>query len=126
MKYHAHATRDGRYWMVHAPEVDRYTQARTVDEIEPMARDLISIMTGSDAGSIELEVSVELPSSVQAKLDGVERSREVERAARSDAAAQLRSAALELKETGMSVRELGRVLGVSYQRAAQLTSNRAS
>jgi predicted RNase H-like HicB family nuclease len=122
MIYHANATRDDRFWLVHVPEVDRHTQARTVDEIELMARDLIAIMTGADASSVELRVTIELPASVRTKLDRVERARETERAARADAAAELRAAAIELKRTGMSVRELGRVLGVSYQRAGQLTS----
>ncbi len=67
-------------------------------------------------------MTIELPASVRTKLDRVERARETERAARADAAAELRAAAIELKRTGMSVRELGRVLGVSYQRAGQLTS----
>lgn len=49
MIYHANATRDDRFRLVHVPEVDRHTQARTVDEIEVMARDLIAIMTGVDA-----------------------------------------------------------------------------
>ena len=122
MIYHANATRDDRFWLVHVPEVDRHTQARTVDEIDVMARDLIAIMTGAEASSVELRVTIELPASVRTKLDRVERARETERAARADAAAELRAAALELKRTGMSVRELGRVLGVSYQRAGQLTS----
>ena len=121
--YRAHATRDDRYWLVHVPEVDRYTQARTVDEVEPIARDLIAIMTGSD-DPVDLEVTVELPATVRAKLDRAEQARETERAARADAATELRSAAVELKRAGMSVRELGRVLGVSYQRASQLTSTR--
>lgn len=122
MTYHASATRDGRYWLVHVPEVERYTQARTVDEIDAMARDLVAVMTGTDAASVDLRISVELPVSVRDKLDQVEQARETERTARADAAAALRAAALELKRTGMSVRELGKVLGVSYQRASQLTS----
>lgn len=123
--YHAIAERDDRFWLVHVPEVQRHTQARTVDEIEPMARDLIAIMTGAPPDAIDVEVTVELPASVQAKLDRVEQARTTERTARADAAAELRSAADELKRSGMSVRELGRVLGVSYQRASQLTSGSA-
>ncbi|MFP5022669.1 hypothetical protein [Pseudonocardia phyllosphaerae] len=120
--YHANATRDGRYWLIHVPEVERYTQARTVDEIESMARDLVVILTEQDPVEVEVEVAIELPHSVRTKLDLVEQARATERAARTDAATQLRSAAVELKRTGMSVRELGKVLGISYQRAAQLTS----
>lgn len=123
--YSAHATRDGGFWLVHVPTVERYTQARSVDEIEPMARDLVAVMTGRAPDGIDVDVTVELPDSVQDKLARVERAREAELEARAEAAAQLRSAALELKRTGMSVRELGRVLHVSYQRASQLTASAA-
>ncbi|MBW0104134.1 hypothetical protein [Pseudonocardia sp. KRD291] len=87
-----------------------------------MARDLVAVMTGQDAAGFDIDVTVELPESVRHKLDRVERARSAELTARAEAAAELRSAALELKRTGMSVRELGRVLHVSYQRASQLTS----
>lgn len=119
----AHATRDGGgFWLIHVPEVHRYTQARTFDEIEIMSRDLVAVMTGKDAADLDMTVTVELPESVRHKLDRVEQARSAELKARTEAAAELRSAALELKQTGMSVRELGRVLNVSYQRASQLTS----
>lgn len=121
--YTAHATRDGRFWLVHVPEVERYTQARSVDEIETMARDLVVVMTGADPADVTVDVTVELPESVRDKLDRVEQARSTELTARAEAAAELRSAALELKRTGMSVRELGRVLHVSYQRASQLTAS---
>ena len=42
--YHAEVTRDGGFWSVRVPEIARTTQARTPAEIEPMARDLISVM----------------------------------------------------------------------------------
>ncbi|MDN5917206.1 MAG: hypothetical protein L0I76_19235 [Pseudonocardia sp.] len=121
--YSAHATRDGGFWLVHVPEVERYTQARSVNEIETMARDLVAVMTRGDPTGIDIDVTVELPESVRHKLDRVDQARSAELTARAEAAAELRSAALELKRTGMSVRELGRVLHVSYQRASQLTAS---
>ena len=58
MTYTATAVREGRWWSIYVPEVDRHTQARRQSEIEPMARDLISIMTDLPAKSIRLVVRV--------------------------------------------------------------------
>jgi hypothetical protein len=55
--YRAEVDRDGKFWRIRVPEVARTTQARTLLEVEPMARDLIAIMDGIDAGSFDLEVA---------------------------------------------------------------------
>ena len=120
--YTAVVSRVGRFWHVEVPEIDRVTQARTLSEVDDMARDLISIMTGVESSSVELDVRIQLPDSVRAHLSEVERARYIEAEARSRAATELRAAAAELRNAGLSVRELGAVLGVSYQRASQLTS----
>lgn len=120
--YTALVSRDGRFWHIEVPEIDRVTQARTISELDDMTRDLIAIMTGAEPDSFELDVRIQLPDSVQAHLSEVERARDAEAKARSHAATELRAAAAELKDAGLSVRELGAVLGISYQRASQLTS----
>ena len=119
--YTALVTRDGTVWHVEVPEIDRVTQARSINEVDAMARDLIAIMTGLEPNSFELDVRIQLPDSVRAHLSEVERARGAEAEARSHAATELRAAAAELKNPGLPVRELGAVLGVSYQRASQLT-----
>lgn len=121
--YTALVSRDGKFWHIEVPKIDRVTQARNISEVDVMARDLIAIMTGLEPDSFELDVRIELPESVQAHLSEVERARGAEAEARSLAATELRAAAAELKDAGLSVRELGSVLGVSYQRASQLTSS---
>jgi len=120
--YTALVSRDGKFWHVEVPEIDRVTQARNISEVDDMARDLIAIMAGVEPDSFELDVRIQLPDSVRAHLSEVERARGAEAEARSHAAAELRAAAAELKNAGLSVRELGVVLGISYQRASQLTS----
>ena len=120
--YTALVSRDGRFWHIEVPEIDRVTQARTINEVDDMTRDLIAIMTDAEPGSFELDVRIQLPDSVQAHLSEVERARDAEAKARIHAATELRAAAAELKDAGLSVRELGAVLGISYQRASQLTS----
>lgn len=55
--YHAEVDQDGDVWRIRVPEVARTTQARTLDEVEPMARDLIAIMDGIPADSFSLDVT---------------------------------------------------------------------
>lgn len=64
--YYATADRDGQFWHIRVPEVDRATQARTLDEIEPMTRDLIAIMAEIPADSFCLRVTVEYPAGDEA------------------------------------------------------------
>lgn len=122
MSYTVNVERDGEFWHVHVIEIDRVTQARTIAEVETMARDLIDIMTDGRDVDADLDVHIDLPGDATAHLAEVERLRGVEADARAAAARELREAALGLKSHGLSVRDLGRVLGVSHQRASQLTS----
>jgi hypothetical protein len=118
--YHAEVDRDGRVWRVRVPEVQRTTQARNLSEVEPMARDLIAIMDDIPADSFRLNVTIALPADVQKEL---ERSAELrQEAARSQAAAAAaaRRAARRLRDQGLPLKDVGRALGVSFQRAKQL------
>lgn len=118
--YHAEVDRDGSAWRVRVPEVARTTQARVLAEVEPTARDLISIMDDVPADSFDLDVTITLPADVRAEL---EKSAELrEQAARSQAqAAQLaRRAARRLRDQGLPLKDVGTALGVSFQRAKQL------
>jgi hypothetical protein len=118
--YHAEVDRDGKVWRVRVPEVARTTQARTLREVESMARDLVAIMDNIPADSFDLDVALTLPADVQADLD---RSAELRaQAARSQAqAARLaRRAARRLRDQGLPLQDVGKALGVSFQRAKQL------
>lgn len=120
--YDVHVTRDGKFWMIKVPAVERVTQARKVSEIREMAQDLIEIMTEKPAAEIELDVHIDLPTEVQERLDRAEALRAEAAQAQGKAAEELRGAAARLHDIGLSMREIGQVLGVSYQRAHQLVS----
>ena len=55
--YRVEATRDGSFWSVHVPAVDRTTQALSPDDVEPMARDLIVLMDEIPADAVAVAVS---------------------------------------------------------------------
>lgn len=126
--YTAKAVREGRWWVVTVPELGgRATQVRRLDQVDEYVRDLIGLFTDDDATSAEVHVKVGVgDTAVQKRLDRalVTRQKAVEVA--TAAAEETRGAAVELQRQGLSVRDIGVALGVSFQRAQQLVSPPAS
>jgi hypothetical protein len=118
--YHADVDRDGTVWRVRVPEVQRTTQARSLREVEPMARDLVAIMDDIPADSFRLNVHITLPPDVAAELERSAVLREEAVRAQAEAAQLSRQAARHLRDRGLSLRDVGEALGVSFQRAKQL------
>lgn len=118
--YTAEVQRDGRYWLIRVPEVDRWTQARSLREVETMARDLVAVMRDVDPDSFELAMEITLPEQVRKHLEAAARLREESARANAAAAKEARAAARALADMGMSLRDVGVALGVSPQRASQL------
>jgi hypothetical protein len=120
--YDVTVRRDGRLWYVEIPALDGATQARTLSEVDVMARDYIANVLEVSESAIELEVHLELPGNVTGRLRHAAQLRDAEAKARSEAADEIRAAARELRAAGLTMREIGTALGVSYQRAHQLVS----
>lgn len=121
--YTARAVRDGRWWAVQVEELDGvFTQARRLDQVEFMARDAIALLLDVPPDSFDVTVTTELPAKVQAIIDDVRASRVAAELASEAASMKAREAARILHEGGMPLRDVGRVLGVSHQRAHQLVS----
>ena len=118
--YHAEVDRDGKAWRVRVPEVARTTQARTLREVESMARDLIAIMDDIPADSFDLDVTLTLPADVQAELDRSAKLRDQAARSQAQAAQSARRAARRLRDQGLPLQDVGTALGVSFQRAKQL------
>lgn len=122
VRYAATAERDGRFWLVHVPAVDRWTQARSLREVEVTAKDLIVVMLDVDPETVCVDVEVRLPEVVQAHVDAARQLREQAAEANSAAARESRAAARSLADQGMTMRDIGAALGISHQRVAQLVS----
>jgi len=118
--YRIDVERDGRYWRIRVPDVERSTQARHLREVELMARDLIAIMEDTSPDSFELDVHIELPEDVRQELARSAELREQAANAQAEAARLSRDAARRLYDRGLPLRDIGKVLGVSFQRAKQL------
>ncbi|MFE7722119.1 HicB family toxin-antitoxin system [Nocardia rhizosphaerihabitans] len=126
MIYTACVERGERYWLVHILEIDQWTQARTLQEVEPMARDLIGVMQEVSTDSFDLAVQINLPEAAREKWERSKRILSQIDELKAAAAAAAAAAAQTLAEAGLSQREIGLALGVSHQRAAQLVNRKAS
>ena len=120
--YAATAERDGKFWFVRVtgPDFDYATQARNLREVDLMARDLVATVLDIDPESVQVDVTVLLPESARSHLSNAERLRAEAARANASAANEARAAAKELAESGLTLRDIGQALGVSYQRAHQL------
>jgi len=121
--YHAEVRRSGKYWAVHVREIDRWTQARHLRELEVMTEDLIELMTGAKAGTFTVDYDIELPETVRGRLARAEQLRSASAQAQAQAAAEVRAAARELHQGGLPLRDVGHLLGISHQRAHQLIAS---
>ncbi len=89
-----------------------------------MARDLIAIMTGDSEDAFDVEVTTKLDPKLSALLSEV-RAAKAEAAERQKVASTVqREAVRQLVESGYTVRDTGRLLGLTYQRVAQLRADR--
>lgn len=119
--YRATVTRDGRFWLVRVEGVGS-TQARHLRELDTMAKDLIALMTSDNPEEVVVDYDIRLPAEVADHLRRSEELRAASAEAQAAAAAEVRSAARQLHEQGVALRDVGKVLGVSHQRAHQLVS----
>lgn len=121
--YHADVTRDGKFWLIRVREIDRSTQALRYKDVAAMASDLIEIMEDLRSDEYDLHLKVHLPRSVTDHQARAEVLREEAQRKQAEAAAENRAAVQELLALGLSQREAGDVLGVSFQRVSQLAKS---
>jgi DNA-directed RNA polymerase specialized sigma24 family protein len=118
--YQVEVTRDGKFWLVRIPALNRSTQAMRYKDVRIMASELIEIMEGIGTEDYDLHLTVQLPSAVQDHLARAEVLREESVRKNAEAAAESRAAVQELLAQGVSQREAGEILGLSFQRVNQL------
>jgi hypothetical protein len=120
----AFAEREGRWWIVTIRELDRVTQARRLEQVEPMARDLIALWLEVDPTSFDITVIPLLPEALNEEILQARQLRAEADKLAEEASERSRDAARHLADAGLPLRDVGVVLGVSFQRAGQLVGRR--
>jgi predicted RNase H-like HicB family nuclease len=122
--YEVLAERDGSWWIIEVPELRGiFSQARRLSQVESMARDAIALFLDVAPDSFDLvvrekldpEVERIIADAIQARVDAAARQRV--------ATTKSREAVRTLERLGLPQRDIGRLLGLSHQRVAQLRSS---
>lgn len=123
--YTAEVTRDGRRWLVaYVPEIGHATQGRNLKEIDYMVRDLVKMVTGEDPSTMEIVIQPQDPQLCE-ELAAARTARREAAEAAERAATHGQRAARSLAAAGFTVRDIGALLGVTFQRAHQLITGRS-
>jgi hypothetical protein len=123
--YEVLAERDGRHWFLRVDGLPGvFSQVRRLDQAEGMARDAIAAFLDIPADGFGITVAVKLPEDLERDVAGVIDLRgAIDRTEREYAEQTRRIATRLVQGEGMTVREAGRLLGLSYQRVNQLVAS---
>ncbi len=127
MRFTSTARKDDRWWVVQCDQhPGALSQVARLDQAVMHQREAIAFVAGLDEAEVDVEVRPALPQRVEKALVLARQRRGEAEHAQADAAEHWKRVALELQRTGLSVRDIGAVLGVSHQRAHQLVSEAKS
>jgi hypothetical protein len=122
--YRVIASKEERFWLLSVPELDIVTQARTLDRAEATVRDLIAVWLDVPSESFAVEVEPQLDDEWVRLLRETKDARSTADRASARASELLRTSVTTLHDAGLSAREVGGLVGISYQRVQQLLAER--
>ena len=119
--YHVTARREGRWWALRCDELPGvFSQVARLDKAADEVREAIAFVAEIPEDSFDVVVVPVLPAAYEVEARLAEEARALAATANSQAAVHARAAARALADAGLTVRDIGAIVGVSHQRAAQL------
>ena len=121
-RYSVRAVRNERgWWIVRVTDFRHVvTQARRASEVEEMARDVIALLQEVPSESFDVDVTFCVAKGLDADIAEARRLRgDADELARKSREATT-DVAKRLRDAGLSVREIGALLGIAHQRAQQI------
>lgn len=120
-RYTVTAERGRRWWVLQCVEhPGAISEVARLDQAPTAMREAIAFVAQVDPSDVEVDLRPVVPDAVGSHVRAAARLREEAHRANREAAAEARAAARVLRDAGLSVRDVGTVLGVSHQRAHQL------
>lgn len=122
MIYTSRAHKEGRWWIVQNDQAPgAISQVTRLDQAADAQREAIAFVEGVEASSVEVKVRVSISPDIDREVEEATALRAEAKEREQRAAEKRRGVALLLEAQGYTMRDIGVVLGVSYQRVHQLT-----
>ncbi|MGW6658857.1 type II toxin-antitoxin system HicB family antitoxin [Rhodococcus sp. NPDC055024] len=124
--YTATVTREGRWWLIEFPDFGAVTQARRIGEAELMAREVIALHTGQAVDDVAVDLHINdigRARHIAEKAGQIQHHKNEAAFHEAEALKESKRLAQELSDEGVSVRDIGDLLKVSFQRAHQLVQH---
>ncbi|GAA4814763.1 HicB family toxin-antitoxin system [Tomitella cavernea] len=122
-RYSVRVVREGLWWMIHVPEIDALTQSRRLADAALMAQEVIALHTDRRIDEVDVDVAVEVGGEPSGDRVGDARAQKTEAEhMEARAAESYRAVTQELAAQDVPLRDIGYLLGISYQRAHQLAA----
>jgi len=122
-RYVATYTHDDRAWIVQFREPDIATFGRTLASAKRYARSALAVhleVVDLAAAGVEVVDDVRLPTEIINEVERLIDQRSTAEALRTEVAAATRRAATDLRQLGLSTRDVAEILGISGARVAQI------
>lgn len=114
------AIKDGKWWEISIPELDQVTAAKKLSEVQEYAESLATAILDVPEGSVAVNVTYGLPAAVASEWEQAREEKTRAQELTKSAAEHSRSVVRGLHSKGYTVRDIEKVLGISFQRASQL------
>jgi predicted RNase H-like HicB family nuclease len=99
-----------------------FTQGRTIEQARERIREALGLFIGEKAKSAALQDDVKLPAQLTKRLEAARKARSRAEVEAQQAAEKSREVALALTSEGLSLRDVGTLLGITRQGAHKLTA----
>jgi hypothetical protein len=121
--YTIRAERSGDWWALDVPELKGvHSQSKRLDQAPAMIEDVIELLYDRAPGTYDLKVEI-VNGELRALIELLATARAAADAAATAARDKQIEVAAQLRDSGLPVRDIGRLLGVSHQRISQILSD---
>jgi len=100
-----------------------YSQSRTRAAVEPMVREAISLFLDVPEDSFDVAAVKVLDPATEDAIRAAAEARKAAAERQREATARTREAVVALRRRGLPQRDIGRMVGISHQRVAQLLAS---